>query len=88
MTRGLLVRMLRRIVKSGRLMLIDYDGATVDIGELSAPPIILKLHDRRVAWDILRDPLMTFGEAYVDCRLTVENGEIATSLKSSRETWA
>lgn len=81
MTRFLLTRMLGRIVKSGRLTVIDYDGAAVDLGDLSASPLIMRLHDRRVAWDIVRDPLLQFGEAYVDGRLTVENGGIADVLE-------
>lgn len=81
MTRFLLTRMLGRIVKSGRLTVIDYDGAAVDLGDLSASPLIMRLHDRRIAWDIVRDPLLHFGEAYVDGRLTVENGGIADVLE-------
>jgi len=78
--KSLLVGLLRRIVKTGRLSLVSHDGSVAEIGELSAPAIILKLHDGRLAFDLLRDPQMAFGEAYMDGRLTVENGDIADLL--------
>jgi len=81
MFRALFVAMLRQIVKSGRLSLVDHDGTTADIGDISAPPLIVKMHDRRVAYDVVRNPFLALGEAYMDGRLTVENGGIADLLE-------
>lgn len=78
--RSFLVRLLRRIVKSGRLTIVGHDGTSEDVGDLNAAPLILRLHDQRVAFDLLRDPHMAFGEAYMDGRITVQNGDIGDLL--------
>jgi cyclopropane-fatty-acyl-phospholipid synthase len=78
--KSLLVGMLRRIVKTGRLTIVAHDGSTLDIGDVLAPAIVMRLHDKRVAFDLLRDPQMALGELYMDGRVTVENGDIADLL--------
>ncbi|MFM9863806.1 MAG: class I SAM-dependent methyltransferase [Micropepsaceae bacterium] len=77
---SLMVRMLRGIVKMGRLTLVAHDGSSFEIGDLSAPAVVMRLHDRRVAFDLLRDPQMALGELYMDGRFTVQNGDIADLL--------
>jgi len=76
----LFVRLLRRIVRTGALRLVDWRGRETDIGEASSNPLMLRLHDRRVAFDLLRNPQLTLGEAYMEGRLTVEGGSIADLL--------
>lgn len=78
-----LAAILRRIVKSGRLSLISAGGHRIDIGdqtETDAPTLGLRLHDRRVAFELIRNPQLTLGEAYVDGRISVEGGTIADLL--------
>ena len=77
----LLVGLLRRIVKAGRLSIVGHDGSVADAGDPSAPAIVMKLHDKRLALDLLCDPHMAFGEAYMDGRFSVENGDIADLLE-------
>ncbi len=77
---SLLAGLLRRIVKSGRLTLIGHDGRTFEIGVLSEPAIIMRLHDKRVAFELLRDPYLAFGELYMDGRVTIEDGSLADLL--------
>lgn len=79
MTRFLLMLM-RRILREGHLRVIAPDGRIHDIGDSPDDAITIRLHDRRVAWDLLRNPQMTLGEAYMDGRLTVEQGDIAGFL--------
>jgi cyclopropane-fatty-acyl-phospholipid synthase len=76
----MLASLLRRIVKQGRLLLVGASGAVYACGEPSEPSLTLRLHDRRVALDLLRDPHLTMGEAYMDGRITVEGGTIADLL--------
>ncbi len=75
--RFLLASVLKRVVKAGSLRLVDWDGRRIDFGEATANPLTMRLHDRRVAFDILRNPQLTLGEAYMDGRLSVEGGSIA-----------
>ncbi|MEQ1754418.1 MAG: cyclopropane-fatty-acyl-phospholipid synthase family protein [Micropepsaceae bacterium] len=76
----LLIGMLRKIITSGRLTIVGSDGAVTDIGDMTCSPITLKLHDKWVAFDLLRDPNLAFGEAYMNGRMTIENGDIGDLL--------
>lgn len=75
--RRLLGGMLKRVVRHGRLQIIDCDGEILDFGDPSAEAIVLKFKDSWVAFDLLRDPQLTLGELYTDGRLTIENANIA-----------
>ena len=72
--------LLRHVVKVGRLTLIDVKGRRYECGDPAAEPVILRLHDRRVAFDLLRNPQLTLGEAYMDGRISVDGGSIADLL--------
>jgi cyclopropane-fatty-acyl-phospholipid synthase len=65
---------MRRVVRHGHLAIIDAKGATHHFGETSKPALTIKLHDRRAATEIALHPQLKFGEAYMDGRLTVEDG--------------
>ncbi len=75
-------RMLKRFVKRGELTVVDARGAVhvfagkdnlgPDGKELK--PVRLKLHDPKLAWAITLNPELHVGEAYMDGRLTFENG--------------
>jgi cyclopropane-fatty-acyl-phospholipid synthase len=70
----LLSSIMRRVIRQGRLAIVDVDGVTHDFGEVSKAPITIKLHDRRVATEIALHPQLKFGEAFMDGRFTIENG--------------
>ena len=78
--KSLLAGLLSKIVKSGHLTLVGHDGTIAEIGDMSSPPIILKLQDKRLAFDLLLDPNLAFGEAYMNGRFTIENGDIGDLL--------
>ena len=77
----LLLGLMRRIIREGHLQVIAPDGRTHDIGDVTAAPIAIRLQDRRVAWDLVRNPQLNLGEAYMDGRLTMEQGDIAGLLE-------
>jgi cyclopropane-fatty-acyl-phospholipid synthase len=79
---SVLAAVLRRIVKTGQLSLIDSAGRRVDIGEQNGgrPALAIRLHDRRVPLEVVCNPQLTLGEAYMDGRLSVEGGTIADVL--------
>lgn len=70
----LLDKMLRRLVRKGELTVVDHDGSTHRYGtpDPNHGPIVVRLTDRRAAFDIARDPRLGAGEAYMDGRLVVE----------------
>ena len=75
----LLDRMLRNGVKRGQLIVIGHDGTQRRYGtpdQAFPRPILVKLSDRRIASQIARNPRLVSGEAYVDGRLTVKDGDI------------
>jgi cyclopropane-fatty-acyl-phospholipid synthase len=74
----LLDKMLRKLVRKGELMVIDHDGREYRYGQPDPKfePLVIRLTDRRAAWDIARDPRVGAGEAYMDGRLVMVRGEI------------
>lgn len=71
----LLSRLLKSLVKKGTLHVIDVDGRRHSFrGARPGPEITIRLRDNRVAWDIALNPQLAVGEAYMDGRVTIENG--------------
>lgn len=73
--------LLAKLLTRGRLHLIMPDGGRESFGPGGAQEVTVRLHDRRVAFDIARHPKLAFGEAYIDARLTIEQGDILTLLE-------
>ena len=74
----LLDKLLRKLVKKGELVLINYDGKEYRYG---APDPVhkrvkIRLTDKGAAHHIAKDPRIGAGEAYMDGRLVVEEGDI------------
>lgn len=67
----LLNQMLKRVVRTGPLVVIDHDGRKYTYGTGTAP-ITIRLTDKGAAMHIARDPRVGAGEAYMDGRLVVE----------------
>ena len=86
----LLSRMLRRVVKRGELVVIDHDGAAHRFGapDPERPRVVIRLTDRRAAFDIARDPRLGAGEAYMDGRLTMVEGDVADLIDLLRSNTA
>jgi cyclopropane-fatty-acyl-phospholipid synthase len=74
----LLDQMLARLVKRGELTVIDHDGRTYRYGspDPELHPVTVRLVDRKVAFQIARDPALGTAEAWMNGRLRVEQGEI------------
>ncbi|MGV3769730.1 MAG: class I SAM-dependent methyltransferase [Sphingobium phenoxybenzoativorans] len=71
-------KVLSRLVSRGRLTLVYSDGRSRQFGAADPdfPDLTLKLHDKRVPFDIVRDPRLGIAEAYMDGRATIEGGDI------------
>jgi cyclopropane-fatty-acyl-phospholipid synthase len=77
----LLASLLGLIVKTGRLTLIDTEGRQCELGDGAGAPLILRFNDKHVALEIAWNPNLKFGEAYMDGRISIENGTIADVLE-------
>jgi cyclopropane-fatty-acyl-phospholipid synthase len=70
---------LRRLIRLGSLIVIGPDGSHHRFqGQLVANlrPCTVRLHDRRLLWSIPLNPSVAIGEAYMDGRLTLEQGSL------------
>jgi cyclopropane-fatty-acyl-phospholipid synthase len=76
----LLASVFKRIVKSGHLILAAHNGKQTSFGDQTVAPLTLRLHDRLVAFDLVRNPQLELGEAYMDGRISFEGGSIADFL--------
>ncbi len=82
-----LLQLLRRTIVHGRLMLIDAAGRSYGFGKAHPdfPQVTLRFADGRVARDIIRNPRLGFGEAWLDGRILFEEGDIAAFLTLFRK---
>jgi cyclopropane-fatty-acyl-phospholipid synthase len=72
----LLSRMLRPLIRLGRLTVIDADGHPHVFGSEAEPAVTIRLRDRRLHWQLVLNPGLHAGEAYMDGTLTVEEGTL------------
>ena len=68
----LLDKMLRRLVRKGRLIVTDHDGKVYEYGSGDDPPLRIRFTDKGAAMHVAKDPRVGTGEAYMDGRLVVE----------------
>ncbi len=74
---GPLKLILKRLVKTGHLCVIDAKGRSHHFGiPGNRQPIIMRLHDRALPWKMSLRPDLATAEAYMNGKLTIENGEI------------
>ncbi len=66
---------LRTLVKKGTLT-VAFPGRSIRFGDGTGPDLALRFADRRVAWELIRNPVLRFGEAYTDGRITVTRGTL------------
>ena len=71
---------LDRLVREGDLTVVDWRGVRHRFGDGGGRPVAIRITDRATAWRIALDPHLALGEAYMDGRLVMEEGEIADLL--------
>ncbi|WFL76716.1 cyclopropane-fatty-acyl-phospholipid synthase [Altererythrobacter arenosus] len=86
MSKALVEKFLQPAIKRGRIKLITASGESYDVGQPAQgyPEITLRLTDNKVAADILRDARLGAGEAYMDGRIVIEEGDIMELAKLLR----
>jgi cyclopropane-fatty-acyl-phospholipid synthase len=78
---SLIGRLVDKLLKQGRITLVTPDGKRETIGPGGGKALTVRFADNRVAFEILKNPRLGVGEAYMDGRLVVEDGTILDLLE-------
>jgi cyclopropane-fatty-acyl-phospholipid synthase len=72
----LLLRLLQDMVRVGTLTVIDANGRAHRFPGTPGPTATIRLHDRKLHTSLFFNPDLLVGEAYMDGRLTIEDGTL------------
>lgn len=72
----LFARFAQTVVQSGRLTIIDARGRRHVVGGAQGPAATVRLHDKALHYRLAINPYLYLGEAYMDGRLTIEQGSL------------
>jgi cyclopropane-fatty-acyl-phospholipid synthase len=73
---ALIGRLISKLLKRGSITIIYPDGKRATYGPGGGETITLRITDRKVLLELVRNPRLGLGEAYMDERLIVEDGTI------------
>ena len=76
----LFTAILKSIVRSGSLCVIDASGRRHTIGDGSPPEATLRLTSKSAEYTLAYNPALSVGEAYMDGRLVIEEGSLYAFL--------
>ena len=76
-------RLVRHVVRVGRLTVIDANGGVHEFGEPGSniPDVAVRLHERSLHHKLFYHPTLHLGEAYMDGTLTIEQGSLPDLLE-------
>ncbi len=77
----LLAHLARCGIRSGRLTIVDAYGRRHQVGGSTGLHAAIRLHDRLLPYQLCWNPYLHLGEAYMDGRLTIEEGDLRTLLE-------
>ena len=78
---ALIGRLIDKLLKRGSITIVMPDGSRQTYGPGGGGSLTVRLADRKVAFDIIKNPRLGVGEAYMDGRLTIEDGTILDLLE-------
>ncbi|WP_319413883.1 cyclopropane-fatty-acyl-phospholipid synthase family protein [uncultured Cohaesibacter sp.] len=76
--------LIKKIFKTGNLILTWASGETVSYGQADASPVRVRLADREAEKLLAKDPALTLGEMYMQGRFIIEQGDIYDFLSLVR----
>ena len=76
----LLAKTLHRLVRNGRLTVIDAQDGTWQFGSQTSPAVSIRLGTARLPSRLLANPSLALGEAYMDGTLRIESGSLRDFL--------
>jgi cyclopropane-fatty-acyl-phospholipid synthase len=78
---ALISRLVGTLMTKGRITLIQPDGSRETYGPGGGKELTVRFADRKVAFDLVRNPRLMLGETYMDGRLVIEDGTILDLLE-------
>jgi cyclopropane-fatty-acyl-phospholipid synthase len=72
----LLSRLFERTITIGRLRVIDAGGSLHTFDRSGGSNVTIRLHDPALHWKLALRPRLYFGEAFMDGKLTIEEGSL------------
>jgi len=78
---ALISRLIGTLLTKGRITLIQPGGDRETFGPGGGKELTVRFADKRVAFDLVRNPRLALGEAYMDGRLSIEDGTILDLLE-------
>ena len=73
---ALIEKLVGKVIREGRLTLLMPGGERHEFGPGGGRSLTVRLTDRKTAFAIARNPRIGLGEAYMDGRLVIEDGDI------------
>src|SRR4051794_10968276 len=78
---SLIGKLVDKLLRKGSITLVDADGKRETLGPGGGKHLTVRFTDNKVGFDILKNPRLGVGEAYMDGRLVVEDGTILDLLE-------
>ena len=78
---ALIGRLVERLLARGTITVIAADGSRGTYGPGGGKALTIRFADRKVPFDIIRNPRLGFGETYMDGRLVIEDGSVLDLLE-------
>ena len=73
---ALIGKLIDRLLKAGSITIIQPDGSRETYGPGGGKALTIRVADNKVAFDLMRNPRLGLGEAYMDGRLKIEDGSV------------
>ena len=78
---ALIGRFIEQILPVGSITIVQADGGRETYGPGGGKHVAVRLHDRRAALELFRNPRLKLGELYMGGRVTIEDGTILDLLE-------
>ena len=73
---ALIGKLVNRLLKTGSITIVQPDGSRETYGPGGGKSLTLRVADRKVAFELMRNPRLGLGEAYMEGRLVIEDGSV------------
>ena len=73
---SIISRLIGTLLTRGRITLVQPNGSRETYGPGGGKELTVRFTDKRVAFDLVRNPRLNFGQTYMDGRLIIEDGTI------------
>ncbi|HEU5286449.1 MAG TPA: cyclopropane-fatty-acyl-phospholipid synthase family protein [Sphingomicrobium sp.] len=74
-------RLIERLLKRGQITVVTADGKRATYGPGGGKSLTIRFRDRKVPFELVRNPRLGLGEAYMDGRLLIEGGSMLDLLE-------